>query len=158
MQTDWNATCSPEWPDRADPQVLLTPTARTLGYLGCPVLGLAVGIMGAFVQAHRLVFPLGSLIVAIPWGALLVLLAVVTLTRSACWVVGSRLAGFLLVAGWLASTLWFAMESGSGNLAISAGARQWGYVIGGTLLGSAAFLLPMTRRLPVLARSADRLP
>jgi len=99
--------------------------------------------MGAFVQAHRVVFPVGSLVVAIPWGALLVLLTLVLVTRVACWVVGSRLAGFLLFGGWAVSTLGFALESGSGDLAISGGARQWGYVIGGALLCAAAVWLPL---------------
>jgi len=64
-------------------------------------------------------------------------------TRVACWVAGRRLAGFMLFGGWAVSTLGFALESGSGDLAISGGARQWGYVIGGALLGAAAIWLPL---------------
>lgn len=119
---------------------------RWLGSLSCLLIGLVVGTMGAFVQAHRWVFPAGGLVVAIPWGALLVLLALVVVIRGACWVAGSRWAGLLLWAGWLASTLGFALESRSGDLAISGGGRQWGYVIGGVIFGAAACWLPTVRR------------
>jgi hypothetical protein len=120
---------------------------RALGYIGCLLVGLAVGTMGAFVQAQRQVFGVSDLVVAIPWGALLVLLALVVTIRGAWWVVGSRWSALLVVAGWLAATLGFALESGSGDLAISAGARQWGYVIGGAMLGAAACSLPPPPRL-----------
>jgi len=148
---DWNTTCSQACPERADSRARLITVPRAINYslgsllslFGCLLVGLAIGTMGAFVQAHRVVFPVGSLVVAIPWGALLVLLTLVLVTRVACWVVGSRLAGFLLFGGWAVSTLGFALESGSGDLAISGGARQWGYVIGGALLGAAAVWLPL---------------
>ncbi len=122
---------------------------RALGYIGCLLVGLVVGTLGAFVQAQRQVFGISGLVVAIPWGALLVLLALVVTIRGAWWALGTRWSALLVVAGWLAATLGFAVESGSGDLAISAGARQWGYVIGGAILGAAACSLPSPRRLRV---------
>jgi hypothetical protein len=123
---------------------------RLLGYSACLLIGLVVGVMGGFVQAQRWIFPLPDFVIAVPWGALLVLLVLVLVIRGACWTLGSRWAGAVLFIGWLAGTLGLALETPSGDLAISGGGRQWGYVIGGAILGAAACSLPMLPALPIL--------
>lgn len=119
---------------------------RISGFLGCLAVGVFVGSLGAFVQAHRLVLPMNGFVIAVPWGALLLLLSLIIVIRGAAWALWSRGAASLLFLGWLVATLAFALESGSGDLAISAGPRQWGYVVGGAILGAAACSLPVPRQ------------
>ena len=55
------------------------------------VIGLATGLLGAFVQASRLVttWPWGQLVV--PWGVALVVLLLLVLIRGGAWLLRSRL-------------------------------------------------------------------
>lgn len=103
------------------------------------VIGLLLGAIGAFVQAVRWLSPLGSL----PWGAVLAALVVVILVRGAVVAVHSRWAGWLLLAGWLVATIALAAESPSGDVALSGGGRQMGYLLATVILGSAAASLPV---------------
>ena len=121
---------------------------RILAALACLATGLVVGACGAFVQASRLI--LGPLV--LPWGTVLVLLVVVLAIRGAVWGFGSRPGGWLLFGGWLLATVGFAAESPSGDLALSAGGRQWGYLLAGVILGAAAASVSPLPTMPLRRR------
>lgn len=110
---------------------------------GLACLGLFCGIAGGFVQADRWVMPVPWGILAVPWGMVLVLWTLIVTIRGASWAVLTRWGGSVLFAGWLVGTLAMASQSPSGDLAISAGARQWTYVLGGVILGTAAVTFPV---------------
>lgn len=105
--------------------------------------GLMTGVLGGFVQADRWVVAVPWGVLAVPWGAALALLTLVLTVRGACWLLFSRWGGGLLFAGWVIGTLAMATQTPSGDLAISAGARQWTYVLAGVILGSAATTFPV---------------
>jgi hypothetical protein len=67
----------------------------------------------------------------------------VTVTRLATLATGTRWAAWLFFTGWLASTVFLAADSPSGDLAISSGARQVVYLFGGIVLGASAATLPV---------------
>ena len=111
--------------------------------LACLAAGMAVGLVGGFVQAMRVVVDAPWGIIAIPWGFLLVLIVMVVVVRGASWALESRAGGFLALAGWLLLTLLLASQSGRGDVVIAAGARQWMYLLGGSVLGAAVATLPL---------------
>ncbi|MSO27288.1 MAG: hypothetical protein EXQ60_04390 [Candidatus Nanopelagicales bacterium] len=107
------------------------------------VIGLVTGLLGAFVQANRWVtaWPWGQLVV--PWGVALVLLLLLILIRGGAWLVHSRFGAWTLLAGWLVGTMVMSTQSPSGDLALSGGTRQWIYLLGGIVLGSAVATFPV---------------
>jgi len=111
--------------------------------VGLAVAGLLIGLLGGFVQADRWVVGVPWGILAVPWGAVVVLITLVMCVRGACWLMLSRWGGGILFAGWVLATLAMATQTPSGDLAISAGARQWVYVLAGVVLGSAATTFPV---------------
>lgn len=121
---------------------------KVLAALACLAIGIVVGLAGAFVQASRVI--IGPVVV--PWGTVLVLIVVVLAVRGAVWGFGSRAGGWLLFGGWLLATVGLAAESPSGDLAISAGGRQWAYLLGGVILGAAAASVPALPFLPFVGR------
>lgn len=117
--------------------------ARRVGALLLALgVGVVVGLSGAFVQAHRFVWLLDGRYVVVPWGATVVVVVLLLLIRTAGNLTGRRSAAWLLLAGWLASTLFLATESSSGDLAVSSGLRQWGYLFVGVVFGSALATFP----------------
>ena len=123
--------------------------------LAAAVAGLVIGLAGAFVQAHRFVWILDNRYLVVPWGAVIVLVVLLVSIRSAAKVVHRRSAGWLVLAGWLVMTFVLATESTSGDLAVSGGVRQWGYLLGGAILGSALATLP-PRSFASLRTRSDR--
>jgi len=118
------------------------------------VLGLFLGFAGALIQTYTIT--LGS--VRLPAGALLSLVAVVLVARAGAWWQGSRLGAITFSAGWLGATLMMGSTTGAGDLILSSGTRQVGYLIGGTILLAAACGFPLlpsddTPDQPVAARS-----
>ncbi|HAN72507.1 MAG TPA: hypothetical protein DCQ36_13095 [Actinobacteria bacterium] len=112
--------------------------------------GFVLGIVGAFVQAHRAVIegPWGVLVV--PWGVPLVWLALVMAIRGGVWLLRTRGGGWSVTLGWIGATVLMSAETSSGDLALSGGGRQLTYLLGGVILASAAASLPLPRRnLPV---------
>jgi hypothetical protein len=103
------------------------------------VLGLFLGFAGALIQTYTIT--LGS--VRIPAGALLSLVAVVLVARAGAWWQGSRLGAITFSAGWLGATLMMGSTTGAGDLILSSGTRQVGYLIGGTILLAAACGFPL---------------
>lgn len=117
--------------------------ARGLLAVAALLVGLLVGTLGAFLQASRAVVA-G---VPIPWGTVLVLVALVVLIRGAVELADSRWAGWALFAGWLGATVLFASPMPWGALVISAGNRQMAYLLGGVILGAMAATVPSLARL-----------
>lgn len=120
--------------------------ARRVGALLLALgIGVVVGLSGAFVQAHRFVWLADGRYLTIPWGAAVVVVVLLVVIRTVGNLTGRRSASWLLLAGWLASTLFFATESSSGDLAVSSGPRQWGYLFVGVVFGSALATFPPRR-------------
>ncbi len=113
--------------------------APLLGGLG---VGLLIGLLGAFVQAHRSILIFSDRYLVIPWGVLIVLGVLIASIRGVALASSSRAAAWLVVAGWIVVTILLASETAGGDIAVSSGARQWAYLLGGAILGSAAATLP----------------
>lgn len=123
---------------------------RPWGVIALLVLvGVVIGIAGAFVQAQRgvLVLPWG--VTVLPWGVPVVWAALLTAIRGGAWLVDTRWGAWAVMAGWLVATVVMAAESPSGDLALSGGGRQMTYLLGGVILASAAASLPVPRNQPV---------
>ena len=116
---------------------------RALQLLGAFVVGLLVGLVGAFVQADRFIMSVPWGLLVVPWGMVFVILVLVIAIRGATWLVESRWGGSTLLAGWVVATLVMAGESPSGDVALSGGGRQWVYLLGGVILGAAAATFPV---------------
>jgi hypothetical protein len=113
-------------------------------------IGVVIGLSGAFVQAHRFVLLVDGRYVTLPWGVVVVVVVLLLLIRTVGKLTGRRAAPWLLLAGWLATTLYLATESSSGDLAVSSGPRQWGYLFVGVVFGSALATFP-PRKPPLTA-------
>lgn len=118
---------------------------RWVGAAGCLVLGLVIGVMGAFVQAQRLIVEMAGSRVVVPWGVALVWIALLAAVRAGAWALRTRWGSWAVLSGWLTATILMATESASGDLALSGGGRQLTYLFGGVVLGSAAATLPVPR-------------
>ena len=116
---------------------------RWLGVALLLLLGVLVGVTGAFVQAQRALVdtPWGT--ASVPWGVAVVWLALVAAIRGGVWAVGTRWGGWAVMLGWLVATVAMSAESASGDVALSGGGRQLTYLIGGVILASAAASLPL---------------
>lgn len=119
---------------------------RALRLVLAALIGFVLGVIGGFVQAARAVIdtPWGTL--TLPWGTVLVLVVLVLAIRGAAWWVRSRLGGWLLFAGWITATILLALETPSGDTAISAGGRQWAYLLIGVVVGAACATFPVIDR------------
>ncbi len=116
---------------------------RVLGYLGCLVAGLFIGIAGAFLQGARFLVAGATL----PWGLVVALIVLLFLVRAGVELTGSRWGGWIVLLAWIAATVAFAAELPSGDLVISAGGRQMAYLFGGVVVGAAAATVPPLDRL-----------
>lgn len=116
------------------------------------LVGLMVGLIGAFVQADRAIISVPWGLLVIPWGMVLVIAVLVMAIRGAAWLVESRWGGATMLAGWIVATIAMSAESPSGDLALSGGGRQWVYLLGGVILGTAATTFPV---IPEPAREAS---
>jgi hypothetical protein len=116
---------------------------RALAFVGCVLAGAVIGISGAFLQGARAI--VGG--VALPWGLVVALVALLVLVRAGVEVTRSRWGGWLVLLTWIALTVAFAAELPSGDLVISAGGRQMAYLLGGVIVGAAAATVPPIDRL-----------
>lgn len=116
---------------------------QVLRYAAAAIVGLLVGLIGAFVQAERFIVSVPWGLLVVPWGMVLVIAVLVMVIRGATWLVMSRWGGMVLFLGWIISTIVMAGESPSGDLALSGGGRQWVYLLGGVVLAAAASTFPV---------------
>lgn len=119
---------------------------RILRLLALALAGLGIGIVGGFVQADRAVVESPWGLMVIPWGVVVVLAVLVIAIRGAAWVMRSRWGAWVLFIGWIAGTVLMAGESPSGDTTISAGGRQWAYLLIGVILGAACATFPVIER------------
>jgi len=115
---------------------------RAFSLVAATVAGMLIGVAGGFVQAHRSVWIFDGRYVVVPWGVLIVVAVLVVAIRGAAIVVRMRSASWLVLGGWLAVTLFLATETPWGDIAVSSGLRQWGYLLSGAILGSAIATFP----------------
>lgn len=124
----------------------MTPGWRRAGALVLLLAGGALlGILGAFVQAHRALVETPWGVAALPWGVPLVWLALVAGIRGGAALVGTRWGAWSVMLGWLVATVALSAESPSGDVALSGGGRQLTYLLGGVIIGSAAATLRVPR-------------
>lgn len=120
--------------------VRLGPALAIIGFL---LAGLLLGTLLAFWQAGRA--QLGP--IPLPWGLILSWLLLILGVRVGISLTGTRWAGAAVFVGWLLATIAFATATPwAGDLIISAGARQFAYLLGGVVLGSAAASIPRSHR------------
>lgn len=115
--------------------------ARVLILPAATVVGVAIGVVGGFVQSVRWVMPWAGFV--LPWGAVLAAVTALLAIRGAVWTLRRRSAGWFALAGWVVGTLGVATRSPSGDLALSSGTRQWAYVLTVVVLGAAAVTFPI---------------
>lgn len=120
-----------------------SPVWRWLGVALLLLLGVLVGVTGAFVQAQRALVDTLWGTASVPWGVAVVWLALVAAIRGGVWAVGTRWGGWAVMLGWLVATVAMSAESASGDVALSGGGRQLTYLIGGVILASAAASIPL---------------
>ncbi len=116
---------------------------RAVQLVGIFLVGVLVGLIGAFVQADRFIISVPWGVLVVPWGMVFVILVLVIVIRGATWLIESRWGGSALLTGWIAATIVMSAESPSGDLALSGGGRQWVYLLGGIILGAAACIFPV---------------
>ena len=116
---------------------------RALGLTACILLGVIVGIVGAFVQAAR--FLIGG--VTVPWGLILMVTFLLVAVRLGVEFTDTRWGGWCVFGAWVAVTIAFTAERPSGALVISAGDRQMAYRLGAVIVGAAAATVPPLARL-----------
>lgn len=115
---------------------------RAFALVAATVAGMLIGVAGGFVQAHRSVWIFDGRYLVVPWGVLIVVAVLIVAIRGAAIVVRMRSASWLVLGGWLAVTLFLATETPWGDIAVSSGLRQWGYLLSGAILGSAIATFP----------------
>jgi hypothetical protein len=107
--------------------------------VGLVLVGLFLGAVGALVQAYQV----HVLSTRVPLGTIVVLAALVPVARAGAWSMGSRAGALALSLGWLVATLLMGTQTPSGDLVLNSGTRQVAYLIGGTVLLSAACGFPL---------------
>ena len=117
--------------------------ARIAACVGLLFGGFAIGLVGAFMQAYRVVLAWNGSTVVIPWGVVVTLVFLFAFVRGAAWLVRTRWAGASLFIGWIVATLFMAVESSSGDLALSGGGRQMAYLFAGAVIGAASATFPL---------------
>ncbi len=120
----------------------MTAVARTLVLVAALVVGFVIGLAGGFVQAHRMIVTFDDRYLVLPWGVVVVVVVLLIAIRGVAKVSRWRAAGWFVLAGWVAMTFFLATETPSGDLAVSSGVRQWGYLLAGAVIGAAVATLP----------------
>jgi hypothetical protein len=144
-------------PPAAAAAPLVPEPARSpvLVYAGLLLGGVALGLVGTVLMAARTVTR-GT---TVPWGLVLVLVAVLACVRGAAWLLGSRRGAALVALGWVLPTLAFATTNPGGDVLLPDEPRTYVYLGGATLLVVLAVALPLPRgtRELVAARRGHRL-
>ncbi len=114
------------------------------------LVGVVIGMVGAFVQAQRWTLELPWGVTVVPWGPPLVWVALGAAIRGGAWLVLSRWGAWAVVVGWLGATVLVSSRAASGDIAFSEGGQAMAYLVVGTLLAAVAASVPVPRRnLPV---------
>lgn len=131
--------------------------SHALTYAGLLAGGIVLGLVGTVLTAARVVVR-G---VTVPWGLVLVLVAVLACVRGAAWLIGSRRGAALVGLGWVLPTLAFATTNPGGDVLLPDVPRTYAYLGGATLVVVLAVALPLprgTRELVASGRSRDGSP
>jgi hypothetical protein len=107
--------------------------------LGALVAGAFLGALGAVIVAARVVVR-G---VTVPWGLVLMLVAVGVIARGAAWMLGSRRGAAAVGLGWIIPTVLLASTGRGGDVLMPDVPRTYVYLIGGLVLVLLAALLPL---------------
>jgi hypothetical protein len=103
------------------------------------LVGLTAGFLGAILQTF--VVWVGD--VALPLGAVAVLIALLMLARASAWWVRSRWGAVVFSVGWFSTTLVMASTTPGGDLVLISGSRQVAYLVVGGLMLAAACGFPL---------------
>ncbi len=118
-----------------------------LRLVGCLLAGIALGVVTAMVQTWTV--RVGGM--HLPVGAVAGVVTIVLMARACAWWVRSRRGAVAMALGWLGATLVMGTTSSRGDLVISGGNRQVGYLLAGSVLLAAASAFPL---LPLAAPPA----
>jgi hypothetical protein len=141
---------TPVSPVSADPSVdvpafdEVTPHhgVRTFGpltYVALVVGGLFLGVLGVVLVAVRA--PVRGTYV--PWGLVLMVVALPVCVRAAAWFVGSRTGALAVALAWVAPTLLFATTNPGGDVLLPDLQRTYVYLVGGSVLTLLACVWPL---------------
>ena len=97
----------------------MTVVRKAVPLLGGLGVGLLIGLLGAFVQAHRSILIFSDRYLVIPWGVLIVLGVFIASIRGVALASSSRAAAWLVLAGWIIVTIFLASETAGGDIAVS---------------------------------------
>lgn len=117
----------------------LSKGPRVLTLLGLLAGGLVLGFIGAVVSTlHREI--LG---VDVPWGLVLVVLALGCCVRGGAWLVGSRRGAAMVAVGWVLPSLAFSAVNPGGDVVLTDEPRTYVYLLGGAVISMLATVWPL---------------
>jgi hypothetical protein len=119
---------------------------RTFGpltYVGLVVGGLFLGVLGVGLAAVRTQVN-GTFV---PWGLVLMLVALPVCVRGAAWFVGSRRGAVAVAVAWVLPTIAFASTNPGGDVLLPDLPRTYVYLVGGAALVLLASVWPLPRGL-----------
>jgi hypothetical protein len=127
------------------------PPGQGLTYVALAVGGLLLGVVGAGLSSVRI----DVAGVTVPWGLVLVLVALAVGARSAAWLVGSRGGAVAVALGWALPTLVFASLSPGGDVLLPDLPRTYVYLLGGALLAAFVCVVPLPAGAALAAVATD---
>jgi hypothetical protein len=124
--------------------------AGRLALAGLLLTGFLIAVIGVGVAAARTVVR-GT---TVPWGVVMVLLALGVCVRAGGWLLGTRRGSSLVALGWLLPTLTFATVNPGGDVLLPDVPRTYVYLVGGV----AVVLVATLWRLPAGVRDLVEAP
>lgn len=125
-----------------------------LAYVGLVAGGLFLGVLGVGLAAVRTQVH-GNVM---PWGLVLMLVALPVCVRAAAWFVGSRTGAVAVALGWVAPTMLLASTNPGGDVLLPDLTRTYVYLIGGGVLVLLASVWPLPRGARALVRGGVATP
>ncbi|MCU0301928.1 MAG: hypothetical protein MUF35_10055 [Candidatus Nanopelagicales bacterium] len=107
--------------------------------LAALAVGLLLGLVGAAAQS----WAPDLLGVRLPVGAAIGVVTAALVARACAWWVGSRAGAVAHSVGWLGATLAMGTTTPSGDLVLSSGTRQVGYLVVGSMVLAACCGFPL---------------
>ena len=126
------------------------PNPHRLTYTALVAGGVLLGAVGAGLSSVRL--EIGG--VSVPWGLVLVVVALGVGARAGAWLVGSRNGAVAVVLGWVLPTLAFSALAPGGDVLLPDVARTYVYLGGGLVAGALAMVVPLPAGAAEAAREA----